>query len=90
MYVGMYHFQALEVISRLETLFTEMEENKLEHGSLEKADHFDLEFKHVSFRYEEQYVCRDLSFYWKKKDLCFGRFFRRRKVDNCKTSFRLL
>lgn len=67
MYVGMYHFQALEVISRLETLFTEMEENKLEHGSLEKADHFDLEFKHVSFRYEEQYVCRDLSFLLEEK-----------------------
>jgi len=67
MYVGMYHFQALEVISHLETLFIEMEENKLKHGSLEKAEHFDLEFKHVSFRYEEQYVCQNLSFSLREK-----------------------
>lgn len=45
MYVGMYHFQALEVISKLEALFDEMERNNVTYGKLEQANHFDLEFK---------------------------------------------
>lgn len=67
MYVGMYHFQALEVISKLEALFDEMERNNVTYGKLEQANHFDLEFKKVSFCYEEQYVCKELSFQLKEK-----------------------
>ncbi len=69
MYVGMYHFQALEVISKLEALFDEMERNNVTYGNLEQANHFDLEFKKVSFCYEEQYVCKELSFQLKEKKI---------------------
>lgn len=69
MYVGMYHFQALEVISKLEALFDEMERNKVKYGNLEEVNHFDLEFKKVSFCYEEQYVCKELSFQLKEKKI---------------------
>lgn len=62
MYVGMYQFQAQMVVDKFEQIFKSMEKNRLEHGSVEKFDNFDIEFKNVSFKYTEDYVLKDVSF----------------------------
>lgn len=62
MYVGMYNFQAAQVVNKLENLFTEMAKDNLTHGTDETFDNFDIEFKNVSFAYGQEYVLKNLSF----------------------------
>ncbi|QEJ94005.1 ABC transporter ATP-binding protein [Treponema phagedenis] len=62
MYVGMYNFQAAQVVDKLENLFTEMQKDNLTHGTVEKFDNFDIEFKNVSFAYGEENVLNNVSF----------------------------
>ena len=42
-----------DAIDRLEDIFAKMEKNKLESGSIEKMDSYDIEFENVGFKYEE-------------------------------------
>lgn len=62
MYVGMYQFQAMEVINKLEGLFHEMQEGKPLHGSIENMKNTDIEFDDVSFGYDRDEVLSKLSF----------------------------
>lgn len=62
MYVGMYNFQAKNVIDKLENLFTDMEKDNLVHGTEESFEHFGIEFKNVSFGYGEERILRNVSF----------------------------
>lgn len=67
MYVGMYHFQANQVVDKLEDLFQEMKKQSLTHGTQDRFESFDIEFKNVSFKYDEDYVLKDLSFKLEQK-----------------------
>lgn len=61
MYVGMHTYLASSSIEKIDNLIKEMEESKLERGSLSKADRFDIEFDSVSFAYEKEKVFDNLS-----------------------------
>ncbi|UTC67322.1 MULTISPECIES: ABC transporter ATP-binding protein [unclassified Treponema] len=62
MYVGMYNFQAKSVVDKLENLFTEMEKDNITHGTEERFEHFGIEFKNVSFGYNEEKILKNVSF----------------------------
>ena len=62
MYIGMYGVQANQVITKLETLFDEMEKNKLEHGKEERFENYNIEFKNVSFGYGDENILKNVSF----------------------------
>ena len=62
MYIGMYGMQANQVITKLETLFDEMEKNKLEHGKEERFENYNIEFKNVSFGYGDENILKNVSF----------------------------
>ena len=61
MYVGMYNYQAAACIEKIETLFDEMGEKKLSAGQLEKMDSYSIEFRNVTFGYDEKEIIEDLS-----------------------------
>jgi len=62
MYVGMYNVQAGQVIDKLEGLFNDMENNKIEGGSEEVFENHNIEFKNVTFAYGEDEILKGLSF----------------------------
>ncbi len=63
MYVGMYIFQADGCISKIENIFDEMEKEKLNSGNVERMDGEDIEFRNVTFGYEEDnIILENLSF----------------------------
>lgn len=62
MYVGMYIFQADGCIAKIENIFDEMAKEKLSSGNMDKMDGGDIEFKNVTFGYEDSMVLKDLSF----------------------------
>ena len=62
MYVGMYNMQAGQVISKLEDLFSNMENNKIEHGTENNFENHNIEFKNVTFAYGNEDILKDLSF----------------------------
>lgn len=62
MYVGMYHFQAQQVVEKLEGLFGDMEKGKLSHGREEEMKNYDIEFCDVSFKYDREYVLENVNF----------------------------
>ena len=61
MYVGMYVYQAATCIEKIETLFDEMDEKKLSAGQQESMDGTSIEFRDVTFGYEDQKVVEHLS-----------------------------
>ena len=67
MYVGMYNMQAGQVIAKLETLFTDMENNKVEHGNEERFENHNIEFRNVTFGYGDEDILKDLSFHLTEK-----------------------
>ena len=62
MYVGMYVFQASSAIQKIEEVFAAMSDRKLALGREEYMDNFSIEFKDVSFGYENDEVISHLSF----------------------------
>ncbi len=62
MYVGMYMFQANESISKIETLFDEMTAEKLCEGNVDEMEAGNIEFRNVTFAYEDTDVIKELSF----------------------------
>lgn len=62
MYVGMYQYQAMQAVKKLEDLFEEMEKGKLEHGKVERFESYDIEFRKVTFKYDRENILEDLSF----------------------------
>lgn len=63
MYVSMYQFQATSSVQKIEDLFAKMQEKKLQYGNINSMDKFDVEFKNVSFGYEDKMVIEDLSLF---------------------------
>ena len=63
MYTGMYNFQAKDTVDKLEGLFEEMKKDNISYGKETQLDHYSIEFKNVSFKYEEDYVLKDLSLF---------------------------
>ena len=67
MYVRKFNFQALHIIEKLESLFDDMSKDNLSYGNDDKIENNDIEFENVSFRYEERYVLKNLSFKLQEK-----------------------
>ena len=67
MYLGMYEFQAVQAIEKVESFFSEMEEGKEKQGTEKTMEHFDIEFRGVSFQYKEEKVLDNLSFRLEEK-----------------------
>lgn len=61
MYVGMYNFQAKNVVDKLENLFSEMEKDNITHGTEEAFADFGIEFKNVSFGYNEEMILKNVN-----------------------------
>ena len=62
MYVGMHQFMATQAVDKLETLFTEMEVNNIKYGEETNFTAYDIEFKNVSFKYDNTNILENLSF----------------------------
>ena len=63
MFAFQNNFNAKQVLERLDNLIVGMKQEKLSHGQIEKMRKFDIAFENVSFKYEENYIIKDLSFY---------------------------
>lgn len=61
MYVGMYSFQGSYAVDSLEKLYTQMQEEKITFGNEEVFENHDIEFKNVTFSYDEKKVIENLS-----------------------------
>lgn len=62
MWVGMYQFNASTSVGKLHGLIEEMKKDAVPEGTETEFSDSSIEFRHVSFRYEEQNVLEDLSF----------------------------
>lgn len=62
MWYTMYVFQGNYAVDTLEALYNDMQKDKLENGSAEKFDNYNIEFDNVSFAYGEKSVLSNLSF----------------------------
>ncbi|AXY25127.1 ABC transporter ATP-binding protein [Suicoccus acidiformans] len=62
MYVGSDMFMAKEAVDKMENLFEEMEEKKISHSTYEDLQNTNIEFKDVTFSYENAPVIENLSF----------------------------
>lgn len=61
MFRGADNHRAKLTIDRLESLMEDMEEEKLNYGSLNEMDKYDIEFSNVSFKYEDHFVLKDFN-----------------------------
>lgn len=62
MYVSMFSFMGINAVDKLEKIFDDMQKDRLQFGTREHFDNFDIEFKNVSFGYTDTPVIKDLSF----------------------------
>ena len=62
MYVSMYAFMGKSVVEKLESIFEEMNSNKLTFGSNEEFENYNITFENVSFGYTDKKIINDLSF----------------------------
>ena len=62
MYVSMYAFMGQSVVEKLESIFEEMNSNKLTFGSNEEFENYNITFENVSFGYADKKIINDLSF----------------------------
>lgn len=62
MYVSMYAFLGVSAVEKLEQIFAEMNQDKLEFGTLEQFENYDIEFDHVCFGYGDEMILEDVSF----------------------------
>ena len=62
MYVSMYASMGQSVVEKLESIFEEMNSNKLTFGSNEEFENYNITFENVSFGYTDKKIINDLSF----------------------------
>lgn len=62
MWVSMYVFQGSYAVDTLESLYEDMQRDKMKHGKHEVFKDCNIEFDHVSFGYNDNMVIEDLSF----------------------------
>lgn len=62
MYVSMYAFMGQSVVEKLESIFEEINSNKLTFGSNNEFENYNITFENVSFGYTDKKIINDLSF----------------------------
>lgn len=62
MFASQNNYNAGQVIDRLENLINGIKNEELEHGTKDTFENFNIEFDRVSFKYDENYIIKDLSF----------------------------
>lgn len=62
MYVAMYAFLGVSSVEKLESIFTDMQEDRLSFGRVNEIKGYDIEFDKVSFAYGDAPVLENLSF----------------------------
>lgn len=62
MYVSMYAFMGQSVVEKLESIFEEMNSNKLTFGTNNEFENYNITFENVSFGYTDKKIINDLSF----------------------------
>lgn len=62
MYLGMHQYMASQAVDKLESLFGEMEENGIKYGTDTYFKDYNIEFKNVSFKYDDKFILENLSF----------------------------
>ena len=61
MFTGQDNFGAQNTLNQLDELTTSMDQAKLPHGNEETFQDFDIEFRHVDFKYDDNFVLKDFS-----------------------------
>lgn len=61
MFTGQDNFGAQNTLNRLDELTTSMDQAKLPHGNEETFQDFNIEFRHVDFKYDDNFVLKDFS-----------------------------
>ena len=61
MSVASDNFKAKDAVKNLEKALINMEDNKINHGSLDNIKECKIEFKKVSFGYEKELVLKDFN-----------------------------
>ena len=62
MYVSMYAFMGQSVVEKLESIFEEMNSNKLTFGTNNEFENYNITFENVSFGYTDKKIINNLSF----------------------------
>ena len=62
MYVSMYAFMGQSVVEKLESIFEEMNSNKLTFGTNNEFENYNITFENVRFGYTDKKIINDLSF----------------------------
>lgn len=62
MWFSMHIFQGNYAVDSLEKLYSDMQKDSIEHGTIEDFKHYNIEFDQVSFAYDENLVLDSLSF----------------------------
>ena len=62
MHLGMHQYMASQAVDKLETLFGKMEENGIKYGTDTYFKDYNIEFKNVSFKYDDKFILKNLSF----------------------------
>ena len=62
MYVSIYAFMGQSVVEKLESIFEEMNSNKLTFGSNNEFENYNITFENVSFGYTDKKIINNLSF----------------------------
>ena len=61
MFTGQDNFGAQNTLNQLDELTTSMDQAKLPHGNEEAFQDFNIEFRHVDFKYDDNFVLKDFS-----------------------------
>ena len=61
MFTGQDNFGAQNTLNQLDELTTSMDQAKLPHGNEETFQDFNVEFRHVDFKYDDNFVLKDFS-----------------------------
>ncbi len=62
MYVSMYAYLGVSSVEKLETIFTDMQKDRLAFGARKEIENYDIEFDQVCFSYGKEPVLENLSF----------------------------
>lgn len=62
MYVFMFAYMGQAAVDKLEEIFNQMQEDRLDWGSIDSVEQYDIAFKNVSFGYGDKMILDNLSF----------------------------
>lgn len=61
MFTGQDNFGAQNTLNQLDELTASMDQAKIPHGSEENFPNFDIEFRHVDFKYDDTFVLKNFN-----------------------------